>query len=103
MKKHRTQNRLPAGLSELASHLQRIKAEAERLGVFTDNRELLECSKCGLKEDVDVHGFLLTCYEDSLGKDTGLRFKEGVDSEFGCPNCRSKVFAGERQFSQGSH
>lgn len=103
MKKHLTETHLLTGLSELASRLQQVKAEAARLGIFTDDRELVECSKCGLKEDVDVHGFLLTCFEDSLGKDTGLRFKEVADLEFRCPKCRSKVFAGEQQLSQRSH
>ena len=103
MKKRHTQKQLVTGLSELASRLQQVKAEAARLGMFTDDRELVECSKCGLKEDVDVHGFLLTCYEGSLGKDTGLRFKEDTDSKFSCPKCNSVVVAGEHLLSQGSH
>jgi Zn finger protein HypA/HybF involved in hydrogenase expression len=103
MKKRHTEAHLLAGLSDLARQLQHVKAEAAQLGIFTDDRELLECSKCGLKEDVDVHGFLLTCFEDSLGKDTGLRFKEVTDSEFRCPKCRSKAFAAEPHHSQSSH
>ncbi len=103
MKKRHTEPHGIVGLSDLARRLQQVKAEAARLGIFTDDRELVECSKCGLKEDVDVHGFLLTCYEGSLGKDTGLRFKEGADSEFCCPKCRSKVVACEQPLSKGSH
>lgn len=97
MKKHHTEMQLLSRLSDLARRLQQVKAEATQLGIFTDDRELVECSKCGLKEDVDIHGFLLTCFDDSLGKDTGLRFKEVTGSEFQCPKCRSKVFARDLQ------
>ena len=103
MKKRPTEARLSAGLSELVRRLQRVKAEAQRLGVFTDDRELLECSNCGLKEDVDIHGFLFTYFGDSIGKDAGLRFKKEAESLFRCPKCRRKIFAGDVHPSNNSN
>ena len=78
---------------ELAGQLKQVRAQAKQLGTFTDERELLQCSKCGLKEDVDINGFLLTCFDDSLGRDMGLRFKEETETLFRCPNCGFKVSA----------
>lgn len=60
--------------------------------MFTDDRELLECHNCGLKEDVTGQGILITHKGDAMGVDTGLCFpepdKEGVSS---CPGCGEKV------------
>ena len=76
-------------IHELARHLTVAKEEAKRLGVFVDDRELLTCSGCGLKEDVSVAGVLLTCRPSSLGNDTGLRFVETdkTANKFCCPAC----------------
>lgn len=80
------------GLYELAARLQAIKEHARKLGMFTDDRELLECTHCGLKEDVTCEGFLYTHRAGAIGDDTGLRFpepdEEGVSR---CPACESEV------------
>ena len=91
MKRHLNFSSLSDELMELAGQLEQVRAQAKQLGIFTDERELLECSKCGLKEDVDINGFLLTCFDASLGQDTGLRFTEETDTVFRCPNCGFKV------------
>lgn len=80
------------GLNELAARLQAVKEHVRKLGMFTDDRELLECTHCGLKEDVTIEGFLYTHREGAIGDDTGLRFpepdEEGVSR---CPGCGEVV------------
>jgi len=39
-------------LRQLASHLVALQEQARSLGIFAGNRELPECPKCGLREDV---------------------------------------------------
>lgn len=74
------------------SQLVKLKEKARELGLFLDDRELLECHKCGLMEDVDINGKLLTVFEKEPNKDTGLRFKEiGNSSTFRCPNCGYQI------------
>ena len=69
-----------------------VKEKARELGLFVDDRELLECHKCGLMEDVDINGKLLTVFEKEPNKDTGLRFKEiGNSATFRCPNCGNQI------------
>jgi hypothetical protein len=40
------------GLTTLTRQLAQVKAQARALGIFTNDRELLECPNCGLLEDV---------------------------------------------------
>jgi hypothetical protein len=79
-------------LDELAEGLQSLKKQAQDLGIFTNDRELLECPKCGLKEDVAFNGGLFTCRGDALAVDTGLRFPEpDEDGVSSCPACGGEV------------
>ena len=39
-------------IQSLAKELTKIKKQADALGLFTDDRDLLECKFCGLMEDV---------------------------------------------------
>ena len=39
-------------ISELAKRLFAVQEQARSLGLFAGDRELLECRKCGLLEDV---------------------------------------------------
>jgi predicted RNA-binding Zn-ribbon protein involved in translation (DUF1610 family) len=84
---------LASSIEPIISKLEDIKAEARALGIFTGDRELLACPRCGLLEDVLVDGRLITCREESLGEDTGLRFveAEGTADRFVCPDCGSEV------------
>ena len=60
-------------LHSLAAELTKLKAKAKGMGVFTNERELLTCPRCGLTEDVTIDGLLITCASSTLGRDTGLR------------------------------
>jgi hypothetical protein len=82
-----------AKLHELASQLAGLQKRAKALGVFTNDRELLECPRCGLLEDVTSTGLLITCRADALGEDTGLRFVPLADNIFRCPSCAQRVEA----------
>ena len=79
-------------LFKVVKQLVKVKEEARALGIFVDDRELLECKKCGLMEDVDINGRLLTVFEKEPSKDTGLRFEEMKNSKtFRCPNCGKEI------------
>jgi hypothetical protein len=75
-----------AKMYELARQLADLQQRAKALGVFTNDRELLECPRCGLLEDVTCTGLLITCRADALGEDTGLRFVQLADNIFRCPS-----------------
>ncbi len=78
-------------LRQLVSRLAALPAEAGSLGIFVADRELLECPGCGLQEDVDCGGQLLTCLPSSSGRDTGLRFEEFRGDRFRCPACGAMI------------
>jgi hypothetical protein len=78
-------------LRAIAKHVVALQAKARALGLFANDRELLECTRCGLQEDVACSGLLLTSYPESLGVDTGLRFKELGAGRFRCPACGAAV------------
>jgi hypothetical protein len=75
------------GLYVLAGQIAALRKRAKTLGVFTHDRELLECSGCGLLEDVTAEGMLITSRAKALGRDTGLRFRELRGHRFRCPGC----------------
>jgi rubredoxin len=78
-------------LFQLASRLVALQEQARSLGIFVDDRELLECPQCGLMEDVIFTGQLITCRPSEEGQDTGLRFEELPQNRFRCPACGSLV------------
>ena len=83
-------------LIPLVRDLERIKQQARALGMFTDDRELLECPKCGFLEDVAAGGLLITYPKASKEtKDCGLRFKpiDPHETIFECPSCGTKIKA----------
>ena len=72
--------------------LEQVKRRARALGMFTDDRALLECPSCGLLEDVTADGMLVTYSGKSRSRmDCGLRFKHVNDTSFQCPSCSAKV------------
>ena len=82
------------GLTTLIRQLEQVKAQARALGIFTDDRELLECPNCGLLEDVTAKGLLVTYPKDSLDpKDGGLRFRPVDETRFACPKCGTRIKA----------
>lgn len=80
-------------LRSVAARLVGLQKRAKALGVFANDRELLECPGCGLLEDVTSAGLLITCRAPALGEDTGLRFVPLADNIFRCPSCAQRVEA----------
>ncbi|MEW6605892.1 MAG: hypothetical protein AB1414_00385 [bacterium] len=79
-------------LFKAVKQLVKLNEKVKALGIFVDDRELLECPKCGLMEDIDIYGRLFTVFEKEPNKDTGLRFKEIRNSKtFRCPNCGEQI------------
>jgi hypothetical protein len=82
------------GLVAAVRELEQVKQQAKALGIFTDDRELLECPLCGLLEDVTAEGLLVTYVKDSVDlKDCGLRFRPVDETSFECPSCGTKLKA----------
>lgn len=82
------------GLVALVRRLEQVKRQAGALGIFIDDRELLECPSCGLMEDVTADGLLATYLRKSRRrKDCGLRFSRVDDTRFQCPSCGTKIKA----------
>lgn len=79
-------------LRALATEITAPQAKARAFGLFANDRELLECTNCGLMENVAAAGGgLFTCRPESLDEDTGLRFKELSRARFRCPACGATV------------
>lgn len=76
-------------MHRLARAIVKIKAEAKKLGLFAEDRDLIDCPRCGLEEDVACGGKLLVTAPANRGIDTGLRFtlvrKDG--DLWRCPGC----------------
>ena len=84
-----------AALHALCEHLQKIYQQAEIAGLFIGDRELLDCTRCGLQEDVLIDGRLVTHQADAAdATDSGLRFAAADDGNFICPQCGA-VIAGD--------
>jgi predicted RNA-binding Zn-ribbon protein involved in translation (DUF1610 family) len=82
------------GLIAAVRQLEQAKQQARALGIFTDDRELLECPNCGLLEDVTTEGLLVTYPNTSEEvNDSSLRFIPADESSFICPSCGTKVKA----------
>jgi predicted RNA-binding Zn-ribbon protein involved in translation (DUF1610 family) len=81
-------------IEQLAAEAARLQEKARALGMFDDDRELLECPRCGLLEDVTIGGLLVTYHptpDDAAGHDSGLRFVELSAGRFRCPECGATV------------
>jgi len=66
----------------------RIQKQAKSLGIFVNDRELLECTGCNLVEDVAFDGSLMTYHRDSDDMtDSGLRFVKMDQEKYRCPVC----------------
>ena len=78
-------------LKPLVAQVTALQAQARAIGLFANDRELLECPRCGLKEDVTCDGRLITYRGTAFGEDLGLRFEELADQGFRCPTCRQIV------------
>jgi len=91
--KTRDNRSILSDLKPLVRRLVKVKKQAEAIGLFTNDRELLECT-CGLIEDVAFDGRLFTYHKnDRAFKETGLRFTKVNEDTFCCPECNSKLKA----------
>lgn len=87
-------SKLISRIRPIARELMRIKRQAEALGVFTNDRELLECTGCDLVEDVTCDGFLITYHRNSDSMDDcGLRFEKLSQDASRCPVCKTELKA----------
>lgn len=82
----------PESYSEFVHDIGQLILEAQELarqhGMFPNNREFLECRKCGLLEGTDFEGRLMTCYVGTEDIDSGLRFAEPDENGVSrCPGC----------------
>jgi hypothetical protein len=79
-------------LDVLFEQLQKIRQQAETAGLFIGDRELLDCTHCGLQEDVLIDGRLVTYQADAAdAADSGLRFAAADDDNFVCPQCGAVI------------
>ena len=91
-------------IQSLAKELTKIKKQADALGLFTDDRDLLECKFCGLMEDVTFEWILITYIkrediEYHKMKDSRKRFMETNDPNiFICPECGNNTELPEIRF-----
>ncbi len=81
-------SRLAQKIKPFVEDIIRIHKQAKSLGIFVNDRELLECTGCDLVEDVAFDGSLMTYHRDSYDMtDSGLRFEEMGDEKYLCPVC----------------
>ena len=72
-------------------HVYRFAREA---GIFLNDRELLSCDSCGLLEDVNITGRLITYKSGEAVFDSGMRFEKGEGNTYVCPVCGAPVREG---------
>lgn len=79
-------------LHRLCEQLHKIHQQAENAGLFIGDRELLNCTHCGLQEDVLIDGRLVTYQADAADTtDSGLRFAAADDGNYICPQCGAVI------------
>ncbi len=76
--------------------IAKLQKKLKDMGGFAHDRELVECPKCGLQEDVTGDGLLITCRPDTPGRDTGRRLValDKREEWWRCPACGAE-FRGE--------
>lgn len=100
MKTPHDSDSLIAAIAPLARQIAAIRQQMHALGMFANDRELLDCPHCGLREDVLISGQFITYRESGFHQDTGLRFEELTADTFRCPSCGLTVcepFAEDKQ------
>ncbi len=82
------QNALLESCRPLVQNIKRLHQQAKAQGLFFHDRGLLDCTHCGLTEDVQFDSRLTTnWWHGDLTHDTGLRFKELPNGQWQCPHC----------------
>jgi len=78
----------------LVRQLRAAQQEARELGLFPEDRELLECLRCDLVEDLGCDQRLTTFQRGDPGyTDTSMRFQEVQPGMFRCPQCGATLMA----------
>jgi hypothetical protein len=62
---------LAKSLRPMIEQIVTLKKTMKAMGMFTDDRDLLECRACGLKEDVTFEGRLIVTWKGNRKRDTG--------------------------------
>ncbi|MBW2590483.1 MAG: hypothetical protein JRD71_07165 [Deltaproteobacteria bacterium] len=70
----------------LLREIRHVHGLAREAGIFLNDRELLSCNRCGLLEDVDITGRLITYKSGEAVFDSGMRFEKG-ERDTQCPLC----------------
>jgi hypothetical protein len=78
----------------LLQQIRHVHGLARETGVFLNDRELLRCDTCGLLEDVDITGRLITYKSGEAVFDSGMRFEKGEGDTYVCPVCGAIVREG---------
>lgn len=84
----------------LAMQLAALQRRMKAAGLFANERELLDCPHCCLRDDVLISGHFITYREPGSHQETGLRFEELTADTFRCPSCGQAVcepFAEDKQ------
>ena len=71
----------------LLRQIRDVHGLARKHGLFLNDRELLRCNRCGLLEDVDITGRLITYKSGEAIFDSGMRFEKGEGDTYVCPVC----------------
>lgn len=84
-----TKDNKPTGIltPSLLREIKRLHRLAQEVGLFMNDRELLCCNSCGLLEDVDITGRLITYKSGEAVLDSGMRFEKGEGDTYVCPAC----------------
>ena len=88
--------KLVLDLKPLVTEIVSLQRDKKAAGLFADDRELLECPRCRLQEDLIPGGKLIRGDPNPLGVDTGLCIPSTDSKEFlwCCSRCGAE-FAGE--------
>jgi len=71
----------------LLRQIGHVHGLARKHSLFLNDRGLLRCDRCGLLEDVDIKGRLITYKFGEAVFDSGMRFEKGEGDTYVCPVC----------------
>ena len=79
----------PSGVLKrsLLRQIRHVYRLAKENGLFLNDRELLRCERCGLLEDIDIKGRLITYKSGEAVFNSGMRFEKGERDTYVCPVC----------------
>jgi rubrerythrin len=78
----------------LLCEIKQLHRFAQEADLFMNDRELLRCNNCGLLEDVDITGRLITYKSGDPVSDSGMKFEKGEGDTYVCPICGAAACEG---------